>query len=226
MGRFRKLTKYRLVKLLIILLILPYFLIPLYRFTPPVSAPMVGRWITFNHVERNWISLKQVSPNLIKAVIASEDLAFCQHHGFDFDQLGKSWEKSMRRNAPIRATSTITQQTVKNLFFWSGRSWIRKILEIPLTLWMEIWLPKKRIFEIYLNVAEWGDGIYGVEAASFYHFHKQAAILNIYEASLLAKALPNPIERNPSHPGPGLIDLAADTQIKVLTIGADLSCLR
>jgi monofunctional biosynthetic peptidoglycan transglycosylase len=144
-----------------------------------------------------WADLEQISPHAALAVIASEDQFFPFHVGFDFKSIReaiRSNERQANRKHPhIRGASTISQQVAKNLFLWEGRSYFRKGLEVYFTLLIEITWPKERILEVYLNVAQFGDGIYGVEAASQRFWHKPAARLNRYEAATLAAVLPNPV---------------------------------
>lgn len=126
-------------------LLAPYLLTPLYFVLNPPSTLMLLDWATLNPVQRSWVKLEKISPNMIRAVLNAEDDTFCDHFGINFTQLEKSIEKAEKRNKPVRATSTISQQTAKNLFLWHGRSWLRKALEVPLTFWLELWLPKARI---------------------------------------------------------------------------------
>jgi monofunctional biosynthetic peptidoglycan transglycosylase len=130
-------------------------------------------------------------------VIASEDAHFCVHHGIDFGEL-KAAIKEARSGAAPRGASTITMQLVKNVFLWPGRSYVRKALELPLALGLEVVWPKRRILEVYLNIAEWGPGTYGIEAAAGQAFGKRASELTASEAARLAVVLPNPVERDPS----------------------------
>lgn len=175
--------------------------IVLYRFVPVPSTLMLGRWLTFQPVEREWVPLEQVSPNLIRAVIASEDQRFCSHRGVDWIELNAVLEDE---DGPSRGASTLTMQTAKNVFLWPGRSYVRKGLEIPLALAIDFAWGKERTMEIYLNVAEWGEGLFGAEAASQRYFGKPAAKLSPPEAARLAGALPNPLLRNPARPNRAL----------------------
>ena len=143
-------------------------------------------------IKYDWVTLDEISPNMQLAVIAAEDQKFPNHWGFDFEAIQKAFkfnEKSQR----TRGASTISQQTAKNLVLWHGQSWFRKGLEVPTTALMEIFWSKERILEVYLNIAEFGNGIFGVEAASRYYFKKSAKNLTQSEAALLAAVLPNPI---------------------------------
>ncbi len=141
---------------------------------------------------RDWVSLKEISPRMQVAVIAAEDARFFDHIGFDFEAINRAIVHNQRSTRRLRGGSTITQQVAKNVFLWPARSWIRKAAEAYFTVLIELAWSKKRIMEVYLNVVEFGDGVYGVEAAAQKYFKKPAAKLNIHEASLLASVLPNP----------------------------------
>jgi monofunctional glycosyltransferase len=169
----------------------------LWRFLPPVSTLMAARWATLQPVRRIYAPLEAISPLLRIAVLTSEDERFCIHHGVDWGQLFGVLEEA-HGGLPSRGASTAPMQTVKNLFLWPSRSPVRKGLEIPLAL-DAVW-PKRRILEVYLNIAQWGDGIFGAEAASRVYFHKHASALTQSEADLLATSLPDPIARNPARP--------------------------
>jgi len=216
----------RAAKLLIILILLPYPLTLFYVLIPPISTPMIADVLLLKSVERDWVALERISPNLIAAVVSSEDDAFCDHYGMDFRQMKKSIVEANARGKPVKATSTITMQTAKNLYLWNGRSYIRKILEAPLTFWIELLWSKRRILEVYLNVAQWGDGVYGAEAAAQHHFGVPARALTLGQASLLAAALPNPVKRSASRPGYGQVLVASNIQRRVLRGGPVLSCLK
>lgn len=189
------------LRILLCLAILLALALALYRFVPVPSTLMLARWLTFRPVERQWVPLTQISPNLIRAVIASEDQRFCSHAGVDWIELNSVLEDE---DGPSRGASTLTMQTAKNVFLWPGRSYIRKALEIPLALAIDLTWPKQRVMEVYLNVAEWGEGLFGAEAAAQYYFRKPAARLNPAEAARLAGALPNPRLRNPARPSRAL----------------------
>ena len=188
----------------------------LFRFVPTPSTLMIGRWLTFQPVERQWVPLAQISPNLIRAVIAAEDQRFCEHSGVDWVELNSVLEDE---DGPSRGASTLTMQTAKNVFLWPGRSYLRKSLEIPLAIAIDLAWPKQRIIEVYLNVAEWGDGLYGAEAASQRYFRKSAARLSPAEAARLAGALPNPILRNPERPTRGLQSAAGRVGRRIGQLG-------
>jgi monofunctional biosynthetic peptidoglycan transglycosylase len=153
-----------------------------------LGAALKGRLL---EVDRRWVDLPQVSPWAALAVVAAEDQKFPRHHGFDLEAIGDALDER-RDGGPVRGASTISQQVAKNLFLWSGRSWLRKGVEAWLTVWIELLWPKRRILEVYLNVAELGPGVFGVEAASRRYFGKPAAELAPDEAALLAAVLPSP----------------------------------
>lgn len=166
----------------------------------PFSAVMVerqlGAWLSgdFGYVAHSdWVSMDEISPWMGLAVIAAEDQKFPDHWGFDVTAIEKTLAHNERNENRIRGASTLSQQTAKNLFLWDGRSWVRKGLEAGLTLGMETVWSKKRILTVYLNIAEFGDGIFGVEAAAQRYFHKPASRLSLSEAALLAAVLPNPL---------------------------------
>jgi monofunctional glycosyltransferase len=189
-------------------LVLPYLLTLLYWVVDPVSTLMLGRWATGQRVERTVVSLERMGPYLPMMVVVAEDGRFCSHSGLDLHEIKEALEDA-GDGGELRGASTITQQTVKNLFLWPGRSYLRKALEVPLAMWFDLILPKRRIMEIYLNIAEWGpNGVFGAQAAARRAFNKPAATLTPREAALLAAALPNPIARDPRRPGPGLNRLA------------------
>ncbi|AMJ63735.1 monofunctional biosynthetic peptidoglycan transglycosylase [Bosea sp. PAMC 26642] len=188
----------------------------LFRFVPVPSTLMLGRWLTLQPVERQWVPLTQISPALIRAVIAAEDQRFCSHAGVDWVELNTVMEDE---DGPSRGASTLTMQTAKNVFLWPGRSYVRKALEIPLAMAIDFAWPKPRIIEVYLNVAEWGDGLFGAEAAAQRYFRKPAARLNASEAARLAGALPNPIARDPARPSRGLQSAAGRVQRRVGQLG-------
>jgi monofunctional glycosyltransferase len=190
------------------LILLPYALTPLYAVVEPVSTVMIWRRIVGEPVVRTYVPLSRISPNLQLAVIVAEDGRFCEHYGIDFHGLQAALDDADNIE-DMRGGSTITQQVAKNLFLWSSRSYVRKALEFPLALWIDLVLSKRRILEIYLNVAEWGPGgQFGVEAGAEYAFHKPARDLSRYQAALLASVLPNPHDRSARSPGPGLRRLA------------------
>lgn len=142
--------------------------------------------------KKNWVALEEMSPKLMLAVVAAEDARFLEHNGFDFEAIDKAIRYNQKSTRRIRGGSTITQQVAKNVFLWPSRSWIRKGIEVYFTGLIELMWSKRRIMEVYLNIAEMGDGVYGVEAAARTYFKKPAKKLNSSEAALLAAVLPNP----------------------------------
>jgi len=208
------------------LLLLPYLIVPLYAVGRPVSTVMVWRQLTGQRVQRTYVPLPRISPALALAVIVAEDGRFCTHHGIDFAEIRDAIADADDLS-DARGGSTITQQVAKNLFLWPGRSWLRKALEFPLALWIDLVLPKRRILEIYLNIAEWGpNGEFGVEAGSQYAFGKSAHDLSHYQAALLAAVLPNPAARNAHKPGPGLRRLAGLYVGRSAHAGGAAACIR
>ncbi|MBR0950160.1 monofunctional biosynthetic peptidoglycan transglycosylase [Bradyrhizobium canariense] len=203
----------RVVKILLLVLavaaLAPYVIAPFYRAGHPVSTLMVWRSLRGAPMQREWIDLAAMSSSLPRSVVAAEDAHFCKHHGIDWGALREAIDDAQEDGTPFRGASTITQQVAKNLFLWQGRDFVRKALEFPLALWVDLVLPKARILEIYLNIAELGpQGQFGAEAASAYAFGKSAANLSPREAALLASILPNPVKRSARTPGPGVRRLA------------------
>jgi len=180
----------------------------LYRFiNPPVTPLMVIRLAeqAFDgqplRLKINWVALSDISPDLALAVVASEDNLFFEHHGFDIDAIEKAKVYNEKKHGrKVRGASTISQQTAKNVFLWPHRSWIRKGLEVYFTTLIELLWGKRRIMEVYLNVVEMGNGIYGAEAASRHYYDKPAIRLSRGESAILAAILPNPRKWNPVRP--------------------------
>ncbi len=187
-----------LKKIFIILFIAQLLYIILLRWVnPPVTTTMIASWFslwgTDKSFKRDYVSMDEISPYAKLAVLASEDQLFPDHNGFDF----KSIEKAMKHNQKskkIRGASTISQQVAKNVFLWQGGGWFRKGLEVYFTFMIEKIWGKKRILSVYLNVAEMGEGIFGIEAAAQAYYHKPAASLNREEAAMIAACLPNPVK--------------------------------
>jgi monofunctional biosynthetic peptidoglycan transglycosylase len=194
-------------------------LIVAYRWVdPPRSALMIATHLTGQTVVYGPVPISSISSYLQRAVITSEDARFCQHAGVDWDALYEAMQDS-------RGGSTITMQTAKNLFLWSSRSYVRKAIEIPVALTIDAFWPKRRILEVYLNIAEWGPGIFGAEAASYYHFDKPASRLTAHEATLLAASLPNPIARDAGEPGRTTAVLASRLRARMVNSDAYVGCL-
>jgi monofunctional glycosyltransferase len=170
-----------------------------YTIVPPVSTLMLSRWATLRAVDRDVVGLDAIAPALPLAVLSSEDSRFCEHAGVDWDAL-QTVIDAADEDGPSRGASTIAMQTAKNLYLWPSRSYIRKGLELPIALYIDLIWSKQRLMENYLNVAEWGEGVFGAEAAARRYFRKPARDLTRREAALLATALPNPFRRNPGRP--------------------------
>jgi len=220
----------RLVRNLIILafavLLIPYVIAPLYRFVDPVSTPMLWRWVTGKRVVRIVVALTRIAPALRLSVIIAEDGTFCRNRGIDLGAIREAMQQSDELGE-ARGASTITQQTAKNLFLWEGRSFIRKALEFPLALWLNLVLPKRRVLEIYLNIAEWGpNGEFGAEAGARWAFGKSARDLTPAEAAELAAILPNPVRRSARIPSVLVRRLAALYERRSLEFSGLDACVR
>jgi monofunctional biosynthetic peptidoglycan transglycosylase len=197
-----------LALIVLIVLAVPYVLTPFYRTGHPVSTLMIWRRFTGAPMSRQWMDLAAMSPYLPRAVVGAEDAHFCKHHGIDWGALREAINDAGEGEG-MRGASTITQQVAKNLFLWQGPSFVRKALELPLAIWIDLVLPKHRVLEIYLNIAELGpSGQFGAEAGSAFAFGRSAATLSPREAALLASILPNPHIRSARLPGPGVRRLA------------------
>lgn len=186
----------------LVLAVVAYFVVvvAVYRFVnPPSSNWMLMDAIAGKQVRQTWIPIDEMSPHIVRAVVASEDARFCSHWGVDWGEVYAAINRADSRGP--RGASTITMQTAKNLFLWPGRSYVRKAIELPLTYLIEALWPKRRILEVYLNIAELGPAVYGVESASFHHFGVGAHRLNRTQATLLAASLPNPARRKAGKPG-------------------------
>jgi len=177
-----------------------------YRFiNPPVTWLMLQRGVERMidgkgwKLEKEWRSFDELSDNLKLAAVAGEDARFPQHWGFDTEAIQKAYQKN-KAGKPMRGGSTISQQTAKNVFLWPGRSWVRKGFEAYFTLLIEVLWSKERILEVYLNVIEMGDGIYGAEAATQLYYNKTAESMSKHQAALLIAVLPNPRKWSPAHP--------------------------
>ncbi len=211
----------------LVLALLPIVLTLLYRL-PAVPAPstqMIRDAVTLQGYDRRWVPLEDMGTRVVHSVMMSEDGQFCAHDGIDWPALTAVIEDAMSGER-TRGASTITMQTVKNLYLWHGRSFIRKGIEVPLALYVDAVLPKRRIMEIYMNIAEWGPNIYGVEAAAQHHFGLAARDLSPRQAALLAVTLPNPRVRNPASPSQGLNRLAAAIERRADQAGGYVGCLR
>ena len=184
------------------------FMVILYKFVPVPFTPLMairavehkmdGKPMTCSH---DWVPIEEISPNLQKAVIASEDANFLTHKGFDFKAIEKAMENN-EKGKKIKGGSTISQQTAKNVFLWPGRSYIRKAFEAYFTVLIELLWSKERIMEVYLNSIEMGDGVYGAQAAAKHWYRKEAKNLSPYEAAGIAAILPSPRKYKATNSGP------------------------
>ena len=202
------------------------FLVTLYREVPPPATPlMLIRAVEGQGIAKEWLPLGQISPHLVRAIIASEDAKFCTHHGFDWDAIREAWRRYREGAGKLRGASTISMQTAKNVFLWPGRDWPRKGLEAYFTVLIELAWGKERIIETYLNVVEWGPGIYGAEAASQFHFHKAAGALTADEAAHLAAVLPDPLKWSASRPDRYVAGRAAFIRVQMQDVSlASAAC--
>ena len=183
----------RLKKALLILFAFQFFyIIALKWINPPITLTQLSDWVSGYGLKRDYVDFDEMSPNIRLAVMASEDQLFPDHNGFDIASIKKALSSNKKKTKRIRGASTISQQVAKNVFLWQGRSWFRKGLEVYFTFMIELVWSKQRILEMYLNVAEMGKGIYGVEAASQSYFKKPAKKLTRSEAAMIAACLPNP----------------------------------
>jgi len=178
---------------------------------PPLTLLMAREFVAGNGLDYRWRSLEDISPHLVASAIAAEDARFCNHSGFDMEAIEQALRDN-ERGRRVRGGSTISQQTAKNVFLWPGRDWIRKGLEAGYTVMIETVWSKRRIMEVYLNVAEMGPGVYGAEAAARHWFGKSAADLTPREAARIAAILPSPRRYNAGSPGPYVRRRAARVQ--------------
>lgn len=203
----------------------PVALIAFRALPVPATPLMLMRAAAGEGMRRDWVPLSAVSPHLRAAIVAAEDNLFCTHRGFDLGSLQDAiddWEAGKR----ARGASTLSMQTAKNLFLWPGRSLLRKALEAYATVWLELLWPKPRIAEVYLNIAEWGPGLFGAEAAARAHFGVAAASLSRRQAALLAAVLPNPRLWSPRHPTAYIADRARIVERRMDQLGpALLACI-
>ena len=223
--RMRKRTFRLLVVMPVVLFLTSVLLVTLLRWVPVRFTPvMLKRAFQFREREgsrarQEWVSLEDISPELIKAVIVAEDQRFFQHHGFDFEEIGVMWRSYDRKGTSIRGCSTISQQTAKNVFTFGTRSWVRKVAESYWTVLIELIWGKRRILEVYLNVAEWGHNLYGAEMASLEYFGIPAANLDPAQASAMAVCLPRPLQERPD-------SLSRDSKVRRRKIAEQLPSIR
>lgn len=212
---------------LLALALLPVVLtfLSLLPFVHPVSTLMLRDLVMLRGYERQWVDLEDIQPVLVHSVIMSEDGLYCSHGGIDWGALSSVIDVALS-GEPSRGASTITMQTVKNLYLWQGRSFVRKALEVPLAIGFDFVVPKRRTIEIYLNIVEWAPGVYGAEAAARHHFGRSASELTRRQAALLAVTLPNPHVRNPAKPTAGLNRLADIIERRARQAGSHVNCVR
>ena len=207
------------------LVAIPLLLTPLYLVVQPVSVPMLTRMLTGQSVTRTWRDIDEISDRLKASVILSEDGQFCRHWGIDVTALRVEVDNYLA-GRDTRGASTLTMQVARNLFLWNGQSAVRKALEVPLAAYIDLVMPKKRIMEIYLNIAEWGpEGEFGVAAGSQRAFGREPQNLDWQTASLLAVTLPNPIVRNPARPNAGLTRVARVVEDRARQYGERAACV-
>ena len=224
--RTRRPLLWRIFKWLLILAAIPHVLLLIYGVLPvPVTPLMLLRLAQGEGLRKDWMSLEEMQPYLAYAAIAAEDNRFCQHDGVDWQELNAQIER-YQAGEETRGASTITMQTVKNLVLWPGRDTLRKGIEIYFAHYLDLIWSKRRIMEVYLNVVEWDNGVYGAEAASRHHFKRQAGDLTPGQAALLAATLPNPREWNAGRPGPYVSSRANTIARRIDQLGPYLDCVR
>jgi monofunctional biosynthetic peptidoglycan transglycosylase len=220
-SRFRRILRLAL-RVAAVLVLIPAVLTPVYWVVPPISTLMIWTRITSGPIERDWVSFDEVAKVLVVSVMVSEDGQFCAHWGVDWGAIN---EVLTDPDGPSRGASTIPMQTVRNLFLWQPPSYVRKGIEIPLALYADLIWSKRRTMEIYLNIAEWGPNIFGIEAAAQHHFGKSAKDLTANQSALLAVTLPNPKVRNPAKPSGLMRSLARTVAARARGAGDYIKCL-
>jgi len=222
-GFWRRLRLIVLIALFVIILT-PIGLTALYREVPPPITPlMIIRFFQGETLKKTWTPLGRISPHAVRAVIGLEDSRFCSHGGIDWDSVSDALTDHFQ-GEKLRGASTISMQTAKNLFLWPDQNFFRKALEAPMTYMIEAFLGKRRILEIYLNVVEFGPGIYGVEAASQFYFKRHANALTPWQAGLLAAILPAPRKWSPIHPTDFIRDRARTAMARAKILQGSLKC--
>lgn len=229
-GRLARWLRLTLTGIVILVVPVPILLLLLFRFVPvPFTPQMAIRVLSGDAVQYRWASESEISPYLAKAVIGGEDEKFCRHHGFDWQSIDLAIASHQRHPArPLRGASTLTQQAARSLFLVSWRSWIRKGFEAYLTVLMEALWPKRRIMTIYLNLVDWGNGYFGVEAAAHGYFHKSASAVTSRQAARLAAVLPNPEDWHAVQPGPYVTWRTHQLMARIKVVNRDRldACLR
>ena len=210
------------LRIVIVLVLLPVVLVPVYLVVPPVSTLMVSTRITDGPIRRDWVPFDAIAKVAVISVMVSEDARFCAHGGVDWTELNTVLENP---SGPSRGASTITMQVARNLFLWQSPSYFRKALEFPLAFYADPVWGKRRTMEIYLNIAEWGPNVFGIEAAAQHHFGRSAKDLTANQAALLAVTLPSPRTRNPAKPSRAMTNLARKVAANAKRAGAYIECL-
>lgn len=209
---------------MILFVVAPFLALVVYRFVPVPFTPLMAiRLVEGYGFDKDWVPLGSISPHLPRSVIASEDNRFCVHGGFDWQALGNEFDRALEGERP-RGASTISMQTVKNVLLWPGRDPLRKIVEAWYTPQLELLWNKQRILEVYLNIVEFGPGIYGAEAASRRFFKKPASQLSAVEAARLAAVLPAPLDWSAAQPGPLVRRRTALILRRIGQLGPYLDC--
>jgi monofunctional biosynthetic peptidoglycan transglycosylase len=215
-AALRRLFRWTMLALGVVILAVLLWVLSYRWINPPGGFYMWQESRRLGVIGHEWVDLAQISPHMARSVVAAEDARFCTHWGFDMVEIRAALDRGA-----VRGASTISQQVVKNVFLWHGRTWTRKALEAVLTPVMETLWPKTRVLEVYLNIAEFGEGIFGVEAAAQHYFNRSAADLTARQAALLASVLPAPQQRDPTRPGDFLRRRAAAIEDGAATIARD-----
>lgn len=225
MAKRRRRIMRRTAYAILALVALPYLLVTLYSvINPPLTSVMLLKRLGGASIHKSWMPIGEISPALVRSVLMAEDARFCSHLGVDWVEMRKAID-SAQDGGRLRGASTITMQTVKNLFLWTGRDWLRKGFELPLALYADLVLSKRRIMELYLNIVEWDRGVYGAEAAAQSYFGTSAAALGPSQAARLAAVLPAPEARNPLRPGPRTAQAANRIARSAAAAGAYDDCV-
>ncbi len=212
MKKLRQLLFKYLLRLALAFIVFSLLVVLPFRwFNPPITMVMMDRWLSSDkanfHIQQQWLDWDEIPKHAALAVVTSEDQLFPEHAGFDFKAI-YTVLKTLGRGGQLRGASTISQQVARNVYLWTGRSWLRKGFEVWFTLLIELSWGKERILEVYMNIAEWGEGVFGLEAASYYHFAKPASQLTPMQMALLASSLPSPLKYDPARPAEHLIERA------------------
>ena len=202
--------------------LVPVILVPAFLLVRPVGTYMIATRIVDGPIKREWAAFDDIARVLVVSVMVSEDARHCDHHGVDWDAIGTVIDAP---GAPSRGASTIAMQTVRNLFLWMSRSYVRKGIEIPLALYADTVWGKRREMEIYLNIAQWGPDIFGIEAAARHYFDRPASDLTARQAALLAVTLPNPVLRDPARPSASMQSRARTIEARARGAGPYIVCL-